>query len=162
MKICTKCLEEKLLSCFHRDKGRRDGYRDLCKECVVNYMKSYYSKNKEKIMSKVIDWISKNRDRHNKKCLRWARENKGKVNARTARRYAKKTLSTPKWLGEDLWLIDQAYELAALRTKILGFQWEVDHIIPLRGKLVSGLHVPNNLRVIPMNENRVKSNRHIS
>jgi hypothetical protein len=57
-------------------------------------------------------------------------------------------------------VIAQAYELAALRTKMFGFQWEVDHAIPLQGKKVSGLHVPTNLQVIPATMNRQKNNRY--
>jgi hypothetical protein len=68
---------------------------------------------------------------------------------------------TPKWLtSDDYWLIEQAYELAKLRTERFGFAWHVDHIIPLRGKLVSGLHVPHNLQVVPACENQSKSNRY--
>ena len=36
---------------------------------------------------------------------------------------------------------------------------EVDHIIPLQGQFVSGLHVPENLRVIPRSINRSKRNK---
>ena len=64
---------------------------------------------------------------------------------------------TPVWLTEnDKWMMREAYALAALRTEIFGFPWEVDHVIPLRGQTVSGLHVPNNLQVIPKKENRKK------
>lgn len=67
----------------------------------------------------------------------------------------------PAWLdGDDLWVLSEAYALAALRTRIFGFAWHVDHIIPLRGKKVSGLHVPNNVRVIPAVENMRKTNKY--
>ena len=66
---------------------------------------------------------------------------------------------TPKWLTEDdHWMIEQTYKFAALRTKMFGFAWHVDHIVPLQGKLVSGLHVPWNLQVIPAAENISKNN----
>jgi hypothetical protein len=56
-------------------------------------------------------------------------------------------------------MIEQAYDLAALRTKMFGVAWHVDHVIPLCGKKVSGLHVPYNLQVILGSENCRKGNR---
>lgn len=77
-----------------------------------------------------------------------------------AKRKAAKLQRTPHWLTEDdHWMIEQAYELAALRTKMLGFSWHVDHKLPLQGKVVSGLHTPYNLQVIPAVENLRKGNR---
>lgn len=76
-----------------------------------------------------------------------------------AKRKAAELQRTPLWLTEDdYWLMEQAYALATLRTKMLGFVWHVDHAYPLQGRLVSGLHVPTNLQVIPGAENRRKSN----
>lgn len=61
---------------------------------------------------------------------------------------------------EFLQLVSQeANRLAKLRGALTGFPWEVDHVIPLRGKTASGLHNPFNLQVIPRSENRRKSNR---
>jgi hypothetical protein len=92
----------------------------------------------------------------------WAKpENAGRKKAKRAKSRAKSELRIPKWLSEDdKWMISQAYDLAALRTKMFGFPWEVDHIIPMKGKLVSGLHVPTNLQVIPKQENVRKSNQY--
>jgi hypothetical protein len=56
-------------------------------------------------------------------------------------------------------MIKEVYELAQIRTKHFGFPWHVDHIVPIQGKLVSGLHVIENLQVIPGIENIKKKNK---
>jgi hypothetical protein len=77
-----------------------------------------------------------------------------------AKRKAAQLNRTPAWLTpDDHWIIEQAYELAAMRTKMFGFSWHVDHTLPLQGKTVSGLHVPTNLQVIPAVDNIRKGNR---
>lgn len=77
-----------------------------------------------------------------------------------AKRKAAQLNRTPAWLTpDDRWMIEQAYELAAMRTKMFGFSWHVDHTLPLQGKTVSGLHVPTNLQVIPAVDNIRKGNR---
>lgn len=52
------------------------------------------------------------------------------------------------------------YVLAQKLTYETGIPHEVDHVIPLQGKKVSGLHVENNLRVVPMTVNRSKHNHY--
>lgn len=161
MKTCTRCSTNKPFEAFHKDKTRADGFRSCCKACVSSYMANYYAKDPARVITKAQVWVEKNRERHNAKCAKWAKDNPAKVNARTARRYASKTQATPVWLDADqLWMIAEAYALAKLRTQILGVPHEVDHIVPLRGRKIMGLHVPWNLQVIPKGENRRKSNNY--
>lgn len=72
-------------------------------------------------------------------------------------RMAKKT-QCPAWAND--FFISEAYRLAKLREKVVGGKWHVDHVVPLKHKLVCGLHVEHNLAVIPAEVNRRKSNRH--
>jgi len=91
---------------------------------------------------------------------RYKKNNPGRVRADTVKRVVSKLHRTPAWLtDDDHWMIRQAYDLAALRTRMFGFAWHVDHVIPLQGKYVSGLHTPVNLQVIPAIANIVKANK---
>jgi hypothetical protein len=95
---------------------------------------------------------------------RYKQSEKGKVSTRAndAKRRAAKLQRTPAWLTEeDFWMIEQAYELAAMRTKLFGFSWHVDHVMPLQGAVVSGLHVPTNLQVISGVLNIAKANKYL-
>lgn len=91
---------------------------------------------------------------------KYKERNVGKTRANTIKRRLAKIQRTPAWLNaDDFWLMEQAYDLAALRSKVFGFQWHVDHVFPLQGRRVSGLHTPLNLQVIPWIENVKKANK---
>jgi hypothetical protein len=95
---------------------------------------------------------------------KWLQTPAGKTYAKNKKaKYRASSLSrTPKWLTPiDKWMIKEAYHIATLRTKATGIIWEVDHILPLQGETVSGLHVPANLQVIPKIDNRKKAATYI-
>ena len=114
----------------------------------------YRASNREKCRAIIEAWSARNPEKVKAYAAKAKANNKGSVNAHTVKRRLAKINRTPKWLTEDdFWMMEQAYDLAALRTRLFGFPWHVDHEIPLQGKLVSGLHTPYNLRVIPGVEN---------
>lgn len=141
---------------------------------VSEQNKQYYQKHRDRLLKKSNDryadkkeemnekrkaWYKENKERQRKSRLIWCENNRFKINSYVNKRYALKKQRTPLWLTEDdFWMIEQAYELAELRTKLLKVKFEVDHIIPIHGKTVSGLHVPENLQVIPAVLNKQKSN----
>jgi len=132
-------------------------YRQRTVEQRKQYMQEWHTKNAES----QAEYRKQYRINNLEYFKTYDQANKHRINAKTRKRQAAKLQRTPAWLTEiDYWMIEEAYELAALRTNLTGFQWEVDHIIPLQGKAVSGLHTPYNLQVIPMVENRAKNNRY--
>ena len=91
---------------------------------------------------------------------RWAEENPAKCAWYASQRRAAKARALPFWLTEeDNRAIEGMYELAATLTRLTGIQYEVDHIVPLQGKVVCGLHVPWNLGITTKAENRRKFNK---
>lgn len=80
------------------------------------------------------------------------------IRAATVRRYqASKLKRTPVWADHEK--IAEWYEAAQFAREWLGGEWHVDHIVPLQGRLASGLHVHNNLQILPGKENRRKAAR---
>lgn len=79
-----------------------------------------------------------------------------------ADRHACKLKRTPKWLTkEQKQEIMKFYALARKRSAESGIEYQVDHIIPLKGRIISGLNVPWNLQVITKSENTRKNNRFV-
>lgn len=93
----------------------------------------------------------------------WMDENpeRRKANAATgwANRHARKKRRTIPLSSEHRKQIKAVYAECRRRNEARPRAWHVDHIIPLAGKNVCGLHVPWNLRIIPARENIRKSNR---
>lgn len=131
-KICTKCNISKVLSEFSKQKDKPFGRKYYCKKCQV-------------IENDI--WIKNNPNKR-----------------RTYRKKAKlsKLNRVPKWLN-----LEQFKEIESFYVLSKELQWlsditdplEVDHIVPLHGKNVSGLHVPWNLQILPRSENRKKFNK---
>lgn len=139
-------------------KSRADVCRDSNKKHKEKrdaYRKQYEQANKDRIAARRAATLAERRE---VKRL-WRKNNLGLVLANCAKRRAAKLKRTPAWLTEfDLLKIKCLYQVAAMRNRESGYEWHVDHIIPLQGEFVSGLHVPSNLQVIPAIDNLRKNN----
>lgn len=106
------------------------------------------NKDRKKATRKAEYWA--NRDVNLAKSLDWQKKNPGKAKARGMKRLADQIKRTPKWA--NLNKIREIYELCPSG-------YHVDHIIPLRGSNVSGLHVEWNLQYLTPSENCSKGNK---
>ncbi len=128
--------------------------------------------NKVNIKERLHRWYLNNKGKHrcarelwyeaNKKEMleysrRWRKENPEKVVLHIGRRrfYLKERM--PKWANQEK--IKEIYLQRDRLTETTGVPYEVDHIIPLNGKNVCGLHVENNLQILPAKENNRKRNK---
>lgn len=121
------------------------------KEKMNEAAKRYYEKNKNNLEFKKLNAL---------KTREWAKNNPYKVLEQSAKKRATKLQRMPKWLTKQHRVeILSFYKHAQQLSNKLNSKYHVDHIVPLRGKTVSGLHVPWNLKVIPAVENMQKSNK---
>ncbi len=189
MKTCSKCGESKPLTLFRKRKGALDGRRGQCCACqsahkrayeltraeqTQAYMREYRAANKERIATQKKDWVEANREHvrqlergyavtnaANKTIARnkWKAANLDKDRAAKAANRADRIMRVPAWADRER--IKSYYNVCAFFNEVNGYaKYHVDHVIPLNGKTVSGLHVHNNLQVIPAVENLRKGARY--
>lgn len=137
VKTCSTCKEEKPLSQYHmRNRKRKDG----------STYKVPYAKCKTCRRTNNRHYENTPEGRHRKKRNRVLRDRRNRQ-------------ATPKWLTkEHKQQIADTYELMRDCRTVTGEDYHVDHIVPLKGENICGLHVPWNLQVLPAYVNISKSN----
>ena len=172
MITCKLCLVKKEDTAFNACSRKSNGKNSYCKSCQSknnklwmqenasrrsDYSKSYKKVNQVAVKENKRSWDIKNQE--HRKAYRTS--NKSRYAAHAMKRYVRTKLSQPSWLSESqLKEIEVFYWLAADLKIVSGETYHVDHIIPLQGKNVCGLHVPWNLQVLPADVNIRKSNKH--
>jgi len=176
MKTCACCKEVKPLTEFCKSAKRKDGHHYYCKPCHSASNKrwrdanlkqaratslAYRLANPEKCHAASKAWEKANPEKVKAWRERYSKENAAYLQDKCVRYRAGKANRTPSWLTESDWLqIQCKYQVAAMYNREGLDRWDVDHVIPLYGKKVSGLHVPSNLRVIKADENKRKANKY--
>lgn len=126
------------------------------KEAEQEYNRKRYLANKEEYKARALEWSLANPERRKEIVAKNQSKSLVQRNINQKKREALKKKATPPWLTEvDIVCMDYLYKLAKSFDEPL----EVDHIIPLQGKLVCGLHVPSNLQILTKVENRMKHNK---
>jgi hypothetical protein len=125
-----------------------------------NWRKNNPEKAKSISKKSHTKWYEQNKDKAVEKARKWKLNNRDKTCALNAKRKALKLKATPPWIDKMLLAqIKWYYAAARMMTETSGIPHHVDHIHPLQGDGVCGLHVPWNLRVIPASENIKKYNK---
>ena len=132
MKKCSKCKVVKELVEFNKSKKMSIGVRSECRTCQAKIHKAWRVRNPDK------ERASKKRRTHRI-------------------RKAVPAWGTTEW---ERFSLEELYALRRLRSALTGVEHHVDHVVPLRGTHVSGLHVSENLKVILAHENQLKSNQY--
>lgn len=186
--LCSQCKLEKLPVEFSIHRAAKNGLQSACKECAklrrvewsaknaLRQKASFaenYQRNKSERDAKSKDWNAQNIERrreiargsnahHADRVKRtgalWRNANRQLMRQRYAQRRALKHQSTPTWANSDK--IAEFYATADGLGMHTGDWYEVDHIVPLKSKIVCGLHCEANLQVLERRENRSKSNRY--
>jgi hypothetical protein len=161
---CKVCRSARSLKNHYADheagKERLRQAYEKRKAANPNLSAEIYARYRESSLEQSKQYYQANAEDRKAKQRLWSKTNRGTANALSKRYKLKKINATPDWLSESQLLhIKCKYQLAAM-LNIHGVEaWHVDHIVPIRGKDVCGLHVPWNLRVIPAKENMAKGNR---
>ena len=124
------------------------------------YSVAYIAQNREKLNELRRQYRLRNIERERKKDAEYLTKNRAKIYAKNARRRAAEKKATPNWLSFiHKAQIEEFYEIALAKNIQTGIEHAVDHIVPLRGKTIHGLHVPWNLQILTKAENSRKYNK---
>ncbi len=134
-------------------------WREANKESILDYRKEYYTENKESISAKVEEWKSKNQEKARRHRKKYRNTEKGLLSRRSYRN-ARRKRELEASLGKyDDTACKEIHKACVEMSMKSGRKFEVDHIVPLMGKEVCGLHVSWNLQIITSSENRKKTNK---
>ena len=176
-KACKKCGEVKGAEGFNKNNLAKDGLQSSCKSCDKTRKAAHYEANKAEILAKLAEYRSRpevkaeilakqaayyeaTKAERQAQGAAYRKANPEKTRARCAKRRAAKIERTPNWLSKyELDYMTSIYAIAGQAQKIEGEEKHVDHLVPLRGEDVSGLHVPWNLVLVPAIDNMKKGNK---
>lgn len=135
-------------------------YYEANKSAIALYQKEYWEANRDRKIAYDQQYYLVNKDKRSAQQRQYHIVNKDKCAAKNAKRRANKIQATPRWLTkEHLEDVEELFLCARMFKLYTGEEYHVDHIVPLQGKNVCGLHVPWNMQVIPAKENLSKSNK---
>jgi hypothetical protein len=161
---CKDCRKASSLKNHYENQEQRKARfkADHAKRVLENpnFYVETYARYRESSLATAKQYYQDHIEERKSKQRLWSKTNRGIANALGRRYKLKKAKATPLWLTpEQLYNMQCTYKVAAQLSETSSQKWHVDHIVPIRGKDVCGLHVPWNLQVLPAKMNMQKGNR---
>jgi hypothetical protein len=158
---CKKITDKRWFTKMRKESPEKEReYKRIWARNHRDVLENWVENNRDKSNAIKKKWRDNNPDATSAATKIWRGNNPGQAAAHVATRRSKKLKATPSWLTKE-----QKKEIAEFYKLAKELQWlsedplEVDHIIPLQGENVSGLHVPWNLQILPRDLNLKKGNR---
>ena len=152
---CVECIKAETEKYKERRKAYFTKYNNS--EAGIASKQRYYEANKQQILAKLRLVPAGQKKIHRKN---WKQKNPEEVKAYINDRRRRHKDATPKWLSKEQKAeIREIYKQALQRCGDRPKSYAVDHIVPLMGKQVCGLHVPWNLQILTAEENFKKNNK---
>lgn len=184
---CSSCNTLQDYGVFGKQKNSPDGLKYICKPCEAIKAQRYRERNRSTYLESQNSYRLRNLDAKRARHKHWSEKNKSKLAALSATRRTKdpekarayvrswmrenpekaamyamryrtgRTIATPAWANQSK--IRAIYQLSIALSSLHGVPFHVDHIVPLQGETVCGLHVENNLEILASTDNIKKSNK---
>jgi len=175
---CRVCEQNLPVEAFRADRIGHNTKRDRCKKCNSAAARAWNLANparwaasrareREQFLARCKRYNKEHRPALTAYMRAWREKNRAAVMEIRAKARAESKVGPIIWRGSKMppWAdraaIRKFYAEAIRLTKETGIPHEVDHIIPLKGKTVCGLHVETNLQVIPKTMNQAKRNKFV-
>lgn len=167
---CSKCRQDKPTSNFRKNNRTSRGYAYWCNQChsarqkelgrphETKYRRQQSTVNREQYLAYFKANHDTNKEARLLKARQWKQQNRQRNLTIVGSRRKRHKNAQPPWANTTL--IQDVYAAANTKTRETGVPYVVDHYYPLKGKTVCGLHVAENLHIIPKQENLAKGNKH--
>jgi len=169
-KTCSKCSNTLAVSMFYKNKTMKDGLMSTCKTCDNLRRRERALANPEYENARSKAWRKANpeaaaairkKSKDNYRANHYDKYIAGRrkyYNAKSAKRRAAKLKATGPWTIASE--IAKFYKATRALEYVTGIKYHVDHIVPLRGEGVCGLHTHSNMQILRATDNIAKSNHY--
>jgi hypothetical protein len=159
-KFCPDCKKTKKSEFFCKDSTSLDGLNRICKDCANIHGRALWAKYPEKYLQKGREKWAKNPEAAREATRKSYKKYRLKNLAALKNRKMLRAKRTPPWAKEMMNdYMALMFKFRDALTHRTGIKHSIEHIIPLRGKLVSGLNVPWNISLDPLLKNISKNNK---